>query len=88
MAAVAVPNKGIIELVKAMGLDPKKIREITLNIPVDDVVTIKAVMYPDEEILKKLGRVIHRTFELHEKGALNIEIDESMSITNDINFHD
>ncbi len=68
--AVIVPNEDITKLVKAFGLDPRKVRKFQLTTEVDSIVTVEVEMYPSEEEIKNgadAAVLIMKKYELVEK---------------------
>jgi hypothetical protein len=57
-------------LCRALGLDPKKVRGLTLKVPIDDVISIEAEIMPDKKDVEALGYELRRygLIELDGKG--------------------
>ena len=51
---------------KALGLDPRGTRSITVRVPCDDVVLVTAEMFVQKDQFKEL-EILLKEFELHEK---------------------
>jgi pyrroloquinoline quinone (PQQ) biosynthesis protein C len=56
--AIAMPNPLLKRLAEALGLDPNRCRSIDLHLRTDDVVTVSAVEYVDEEQAERVVKVM------------------------------
>ena len=66
MAAVSGQGEEASQFARALGLDPRKTRSITLTVAIDDLVLVTVEMMPDAKDLEALAMELKR-FELHPK---------------------
>ena len=66
MIAVSGKNEACLEIAKILGFDINKTKGIEIRMYADEVVTVKAEVFPDEEQLRLIGFVLKR-FVLVEK---------------------
>jgi len=60
MARIAVPHPAITDLVTALGLDPSKVREVTIKLSMGEIAVMTVEHYIEDVDLFKVAEVVNK----------------------------